>query len=154
MISDTAVSSSPIIIQAPVERVWEVLVDFPNYINWNRFNPDIQTQLSLETPVVMQVVMAGQQFEMTEYMSRIEPCRALAWRMENNPGDPIHAERTQYLEALDANSCKYWSVDEFSGVGMAAMLAESGPAVEAGFELAADCLKQHCEALVGATTSN
>lgn len=147
MISDTAVSSSPIIIKAPVERVWEVLVDFPNYIHWNQFNPGIEAQLKLGTPVVMQVVMAGQQFEMTEYMSRIEPCHALAWRMQNNPGDPIHAERTQYLEPVDANTCKYWSVDEFSGPGMAAMLAASGPAVEAGFELAAHCLKQHCETL-------
>ena len=105
MISETAVSSSPIIIQAPIENVWQVLIDFPNYINWNQFNPGIQAQLSLDTPV-------------------------------------------------DANSCKYWSVDEFSGVGMAAMLAESGPAVEAGFELAAECLKQHCEALVKATNSH
>jgi uncharacterized protein YndB with AHSA1/START domain len=154
MISDTAVSSSPIIIQAPIERVWEVLVDFPNYINWNQFNPGINTELSLGTAVVMQVVMAGQQFEMTEYMSRIEPCRALAWRMENNPGDPIHAERTQYLEPVGTGSCKYWSVDEFSGPGMATMLAESGPAVEAGFELAAQCLKQHCEALPSAAVSD
>ena len=151
MISDTAVSSTPIIINAPAALVWEVLIDFPNYVNWNQFNPGISAELTLGTPVVMQVVMAGHQFEMTEYMSVIEPCQTLAWRMENLPGDPIHAERTQYLETLNATSCKYWSVDEFSGTGMAAMLAESGPAVEAGFELAARCLKQHCEALIDST---
>jgi hypothetical protein len=146
VITETAVSSKEWVINAPVESVWAVLVDFENYHQWNRFNPDIKAELVLGTPVVMQVLLGDNMAEITEYMSRIDPCEAIAWRMQNLPDDPIHAERTQYLKRLSDTSCSYLSVDEFSGPGMSDMLAMMGEPVETGFDLAGAGLNQYCEA--------
>ena len=81
-----------------------------------------------------------------EYITLIEPGRAIAWGMENKPGDPIHAVRTQYLTPLGPLRCSYISVDEFSGEAAAAMLELMGKAVENGFNRCAYDLKKVTEA--------
>lgn len=145
MITETSISSEEIIIEAPVEKVWAVLVDFDNYGKWNQFCPDCQAELTLGSPVVMKTYLGEQLIDQVEYMSRIDPCEAIAWRMENKPGDPIHAERTQYLKKLSETSCSYLSVDEFSGEQVPAMMEFAGEHVENGFNLCARGLKDHCE---------
>ena len=51
MISDTAVASDVVIIQAPAELVWSILVDFERYSEWNRFCPQIKSTLELGAAV-------------------------------------------------------------------------------------------------------
>lgn len=147
MITENTVSSDEIIIQAPVERVWQVLVDFDNYHAWNEFCPVCEATLELGSPVRMQVELGFGLQEQVEYLCRIDPCEAIAWRMENKPGDPIHAVRTQYLKKINATSCSYLSLDEFSGEAVPAMMEAMASGVEAGFNLCARNLRDHCEKL-------
>ena len=147
MITDTAASSDEVTIEAPVELVWDILVDFENYDKWNSFCPSMKTELKLGTPVEMMVDMGEGLFPMVEYMSRIEPNVAIAWAMENKPEDPVHAERTQYLKKISDTRCTYLSVDEFGGPELETMMATSAKAVEAGFNVAAYGLKAYAEKL-------
>jgi uncharacterized membrane protein len=39
MISEDTISSDEVTIAAPVQLVWDVLVDFENYGLWNKFCP-------------------------------------------------------------------------------------------------------------------
>ena len=39
MITETAVFSDEVTIDAPVELVWKILLDFDNYGQWNTFCP-------------------------------------------------------------------------------------------------------------------
>ena len=147
MITADTVSSDQIDIQAPIELVWEVLVDFPNYQAWNTFCPRCEAQLEIGSAIRMQVDLGFGLQEQVEYICRIEPPTAIAWKMNTAPGDPIHAVRTQYLQALDENTTRYVSVDEFSGEAVAGMMDSLGKAVEEGFNRCGYGLKQYCEQL-------
>jgi hypothetical protein len=147
VITESTVSSDVVVIDAPVELVWDVLVDFANYGKWNKFCPSCEAQLTLGTPVKMQVDLGFGLQEQVETMCRIDPCEAIAWRMANNPGDAIHAIRTQYLEKLGDAQCSYVSVDEFSGEAAPGMMELMAKPVEDGFNLCAYGLKEYCEGL-------
>ena len=67
--------------------------------------------------------------------------------MENKPGDPIHADRRQQVTPIDEGSCRYSSIDEFSGEGVPMMIEMLGAQVESGFNLCAQGLKKRAEAL-------
>ena len=51
MISESAVASDVVTIQAPAEWVWSILVDFERYSEWNRFCPQIKSTLELGAAV-------------------------------------------------------------------------------------------------------
>ncbi|MEJ2531734.1 MAG: SRPBCC domain-containing protein [Halioglobus sp.] len=147
MITEDRVSSQEVVISAPIELVWSVLVDFGRYADWNGFCPHAEATLALNEPIRMQVDLGFGLQEQVETICRIEPPTAIAWRMANEPGDPIHAVRTQTLEKLGDARCSYLSVDRFSGPGVPDMMAALGQAVEDGFNRCARDLKRHCEAL-------
>ncbi len=147
MISDDTVSSDEILINAPAEVVWQVLVDFENYGQWNKFCPEIKTRLEIGAAVEMMCDLGHGLQQQVEYMTLIEPNRAIAWGMENKPGDPIHAVRTQRLTPIDEYSCTYISIDEFSGEAIADMLKGFGKNIEDGFNLCANGLKLQAEKL-------
>lgn len=147
MISDDTVSSDEVEIEAPASLVWEVLVDFERYGEWNTFCPGAEATLELDTPIRMQVDLGFGLQEQVEYICRIEPERVIAWRMENRPDDPIHAVRTQTITPLGENRCRYVSLDEFGGPGAAEMMQAMAKPVEEGFNRCAYDLKARCEAL-------
>lgn len=147
MIGTDKVSSDEIIIDAPVEVVWEVLIDFDNYGKWNLFSPQTSAELKLGSPVTMMVDLGNGLQKQVEYITCIEPNEAIAWGMENKPGDPIHAVRTQTLTRLSDSQCSYLSVDEFSGAAVPAMMELMAKPVKDGFNLCAQGLKQYAEQL-------
>ncbi|NIB45179.1 SRPBCC domain-containing protein [Pseudomaricurvus alkylphenolicus] len=147
MIGKDKISTDEIRIEAPVELVWKILVDFENYGKWNKFCPQATAKLEVGSPIHMVLNFGNGPQPWVEYISHIEPNKAIAWRMENKPGDPVHAVRTQTLTKLSETSCSYLSVDEFSGEGVPQMIAESGQAVEDGFNVCAQGLKQYAEQL-------
>jgi uncharacterized protein YndB with AHSA1/START domain len=148
MITGNSVSSDTVEIAAPVALVWQILIDFDNYEKWNRFCPQVYNDaLEIGAAVDMRVDLGAGLTQQVEYITRIEPCRVIAWGMENKPGDPIHAVRTQTLTALGPDRCSYVSVDEFSGEGVAGMMEFMAGPVETGFNLCAYGLKAYAEAL-------
>ena len=150
MINESSVSSEEITINAPAELVWEVLVDFDNYGQWNAFCPEIKGVAEIGAALHMQVDLGNGLQEQVEHVTQMEPCHTIVWSMENKPGDPIHADRTQRITAIDASSCRYWSIDEFSGAAVAQMIEMLGAQVEQGFNLCAAGLKARAEALYSA----
>ncbi|MEE4658900.1 MAG: SRPBCC domain-containing protein [Halieaceae bacterium] len=148
MITDSAVYSDEVTIEAPVELVWDILIDFENYGQWNSFCPQATCEsLTLGTPIDMRVDMGQGLFQQVEYISRVEPLSCLGWAMENKPEDPVHAERLQHLKRLDDQRCTYISMDQFGGPGMKEMMDGAAAAVEEGFNRCAQDLKRHAEAL-------
>ncbi len=148
MITENAVYSDRVTINAPAKLVWEIILDFEQYAEWNAFCPELKNEsLELDTPVVMKIDLGNGLVDQVEYISKVEPERCIAWRMENKPDDPVHAVRTQYIEPVDEQSCIYWTVDEFSGPRMAVMMEHMAEAVERGFNRCAYGLKERAETL-------
>lgn len=147
MSKKVVVSSEKVIINAPAELVWEVLVDFPAYGEWNDFCPSIEAELVLGSPVKMQVDLGMGLQEQVEYITCIEAPRRITWSMENKPEDPVHADRSQIVEPIDEQRCTYVTYDEFSGAAVDAMVEAMGGAVEAGFNRCAQGVKAQAERL-------
>jgi uncharacterized protein YndB with AHSA1/START domain len=147
MITETSVSSEEIVINAPAAIVWDVIVDFANYGLWNTFCPSIKGEPVVGSPVEMQVDMGNGPQLQVEYVTKVEPLRAIVWSMENKPGDPIHADRMQRVTSIDAHSCRYWTIDDFSGEFAGPMIEQMGKTVEKGFNECAAGLKVRAEEL-------
>ncbi len=151
MITDNAVYSDRVTINAPAGVVWDVLLDFENYAEWNAFCPEIKTEsLARGSALDMKIYLGNGLVRQVEYVSKEEPERCISWRMANQPEDPVHAVRSQYIELQDEKTCIYWTVDEFSGPGMAAMMDQMAEAVEIGFNRCAYGLKARAESLYAA----
>lgn len=151
MITASSVSSDEIVINAPAQVVWDVIVDFANYGLWNTFCPSIKGKPVVGSPVEMQVDMGNGLQLQVEYVTKVEPIHTIVWSMENKPGDPIHADRAQYVTPIDDTSCRYVSVDEFSGEFAGPMIEQMGALVEKGFNTCAVDLKKRAEALYSGT---
>lgn len=147
MINKDSVSCDETTIHAPAELVWEVLLDFGNYGEWNAFCPEIKGQPELGAALQMMVDLGNGLQPQVEYVTRLEPCHTIVWSMENKPGDPIHADRTQRITPVDEATCIYWSIDEFSGEAVGPMVEALGAQVEKGFNTCAAGLKARAEAL-------
>jgi hypothetical protein len=146
MITENAVYSDEVTIEAPVEFVWGILLDFANYEQWNSFCPSaVNASLAIGSPVEMMVDLGDGPSKQVEYISRVAPNECIAWAMANKPEDPVHAVRSQYLKRIDDRRCSYLSVDEFAGPQMSAMMEHFSAAVEAGFNRCAYDLKAHAE---------
>ncbi len=148
MITETTVSSDEITINAPVELVWKILLDFDKYPDWNSFCPSIKNDsLEMGSPVEMMVDLGHGPSPQVEYICRVEPEECIAWAMTNKPEDPVHAVRSQYLKRINASSCSYITVDEFGGPEVSAMMDAFASAVEKGFNQCALDLKARAEQL-------
>ena len=148
MITGKLISSDTVEINAPAELVWQILIDFDNYGKWNAFCPEISNEaLEPGAAVDMRVDLGNGLQHQVEYITRVEPNKTIAWGMENKPGDPIQAVRTQTLTARGTDACSYISIDEFSGESASVMIDLMGKAVETGFNCCAYGLKEYAEAL-------
>jgi len=143
--SEDTVSSDEITINAPIDMVWDILVDFEHYGQWNTFCPQCEAVLKIGAPIRMQVDLGFGLQEQVEYISRIEAPTAIAWKMDTQPGDPIQAVRTQYLRKVDEATTVYVSIDEFAGEGVPMMMETLGKAVEDGFNACGYGLKRYAE---------
>lgn len=150
MITDDAVYSDEVEIQAPVELVWQVLTNFADYGKWNPFCPRIKTRLKLGEPVEMMVDLGNGLQEQVEYMARIDAPNAIAWSMTFENRETLYACRTQTLTQVTENSCRYCSVDRFEGKLSAMVLEQTGAAIEKGFNDCAYGLKQFVETMQAA----
>ena len=114
MITENSVGSDEVIINAPVELVWDILLDFANYPEWNTFCPQIKNEsLEMGAAVDMMIDLGGEGLTaQTEYICKVDPQACIAWRMENKTEDPVHAIRSQFLQRIDDNSCSYHTIDE------------------------------------------
>ena len=153
MITANSVSSEEIVINAPAQLVWDVILDFANYGLWNPFCPGMKGEAVLGSPLEMQVDLGDGLQTQVEYVTKLEPFHTIVWSMENKPGDPIHADRTQRIAAIDETSCRYWSVDEFSGEFAGPMIEQLGKQVEQGFNGCAAGLKARAEELFSVANS-
>lgn len=135
-------------IDAPIERVWQVLSRLSEYPTWNPFvvKVDGADTAELGKQLVLHVVWSnGRRMTTGELVTRVEPHAALAWRFTGVlPSlNLVRAERVQSLTALTATTTRYESVESFSGL-LARFVPLAG--VVDGFERMAKALKVRAEA--------
>lgn len=123
-------------IDAPIEHVWQILVDLDRYGEWNPFTPKVETTLRIGDPIHLQVRLVGERLtQRVEWITRNEPY-TLGWEMKLGARFLLYAERVQVLTVLDEARTHYMTEDRFSGWLRSLVVGLFGKAMERGFR---DC---------------
>ena len=152
MTQTAAVTSITVDIHAPAQFVWDVLVDFEKYGEWNPFNPQVEATLEIGKPITMQVVMddPNAASTMTEYFTRIEGPHHLAWELVSSPETGDKVTHDHFINAITATRCTYQHSDTFTGPSSAHIVAQFGDGIKSAFDAVASALKLRAESLYAA----
>lgn len=122
-------------IDAPAERVWEILADLDSYPSWNPFTPQIETSFEVGAPIVLHVSFDGKPpRRQVEFLRAWAPGERLVWGMTIGPAWFFRAERVQRVEPLGPERCRYVSEDAFAGAFSPVVEALYGGRVQRGFD--------------------
>ncbi len=147
-------------IDAPLERVWQVMLDTEAYGEWNPFvvRADTEQPAAVSNPILLHVRWAdGKGTRSPERITAIEPpttdvsgttSALLSYRYEGLPSrlGLVRGTRHQRLTQRAGGPTTYDTVEEFSGP----LVRLAGPArVADGFRRHAEGLKQRSESLGG-----
>ena len=133
-------------IDAPIDRVWDVLTDIEGYGDWNPFTPKVETTLEIGDPVHLCVRLVGNnKINRVETVTRNQPY-TLGWDMKMVTRTLLYAERVQVLTPIDENRTRYMTEDCFSGWLRPVVLGLLGKSMERGFRDCAAGLKKVAEA--------
>lgn len=134
-----------ITINAPLARVWSVLVDLERYGEWNTFVPSMQSSFHVGSRLKMGVQMRKGLFVTSiETITAIEPLQLLAWKTRS-PEWFLQGERFQRITALDEQSTQYWTQEAFSGMFAPVIKSLFGGDLQRGFTAVAHNLKERAE---------
>ena len=144
-----ATIESTIDIDAPIDRVWAILVDLAAYAEWNPFTPRIDASLRVGEPVVLHVAMKpGAKLRVqTEICSANDPAAyELGWGMTMGAPFLLKANRIQRLTPLPGGGTRYDTRDAFSGVLTPLVMALYRAHIQRGFDGVARGLQQRAQA--------
>ncbi len=143
---ERVIASEKIHINAPIERVWAILLDLPRYSQWNPFTYRVDSTLVVGDPVDLYVRMRkrGERVQ-REYVRTVEAPTTLSWGMTMGHAVLLTALRKQTLERIDAKTCSYQTTDAFSGALTPLVTYLFGEDIEEGFNAVARALKAHAE---------
>ena len=101
---------SSCIIDAPSKIVWEILVDFDQYSEWNPFTPRIDIEKRIGSSVVLHVNMNLNQKKLIrqkETLLQWNEGQNINWGISNSM--LIQTVRIQSLTSIDENKTKYYT---------------------------------------------
>jgi len=143
------ITSKTVEIAAPAEFVWDILVDLPGYGDWNPFTVAVESSLEVGDPVNLYIAdpaNPGQRFCVVEYLVAKEPGLLLSWEQRPSETSKDAARRDQYIEAVGADRCRYFTTDLFLGLNADRITEQFGDWVQHSFDALAEALKHHAEA--------
>src|SRR5687768_12648923 len=105
------VTSVTVQINAPAAFVWDVLVDYPSYPEWNPYTIAAETTLELDDRIDLtlpQVDGSDSTFINREFIRIVDPPHHLRYDTgEEMQG--IHAQRDQYITETGPDTCEYYT---------------------------------------------
>jgi hypothetical protein len=143
-----AVVRAEIEIDAPPERVFDILADLDAYPEWNPFTPKVVSTLKIGDPVHLSVhlLSKSKQMQQVEYVTANDRPHKLCWGANIGARFLCRADRCQSLSAIAQDRTHYVCSDEIRGWLTPIVLRFFGPAMQRGFEDCARALKKRAEA--------
>lgn len=138
-----------IIIDAPREKVWEILMDFEEYGNWNPFI----TQISGSTKVGGKLSVKLQQPEGKAFTFKprvvvCEKAEEFKWQGHMIVPGIFDGEHCFKLKPVEGNKTKLIQRENFKGILLKYLWKDLNTKTVRGFELMNSALKERAEASI------
>ena len=144
------VTSVTVEIDAPAAFVWDVLVDYPRYPEWNPYTIAVETTLQIGDPIDLTLPdpdASGGTILNREYIRIVDPPHHLRYDTgEEYPG--LLGQRDQYVTELGPDRCSYHTTDTLSGELADLVMEANGAWIKAGFDAVALALRTRAERLL------
>lgn len=143
------IESVTVTIDAPAELVWEVMVDYARYPEWNPYTVAVETTLEIGDPIDLTLPNpdgSDGTFVNREFIRVVDPPHHLRY----DTGDElegIFAWRDQWIDSLGPERCTYRTTDTFTGEHAELVIETTGAWVKEGFDAVAHALKARAEEL-------
>jgi hypothetical protein len=132
-------------IDAPVERVWAILVDFENYPGWNPLTVKIKGDPEVGHEVTLYAMLGGRCMKRKHCISRVEPNQALCWTIVSNRPWLMRGERCQQLEDLGNGRCRYTNDERVEGLASIPVALLYKAKISRALDQLGEALKQQAE---------
>ena len=136
---------SEIAIDAPPERVWQVLTAFGAYPEWNPFIRSIEGEAKVGSRLKIRIEPPGARgMTFRPTVRAAEPARELRWLGRLFVPGLVDGEHRLALEPLAGGRSRFIQSERFSGL-LVGLLGRTLAATERGFEQMNEALKRRVE---------
>ena len=132
-------------INAPAEKVWQILTDFDSFPRWNPFvikvsgKPKVGEILNIEVQLPESRLM-----KFTPIVLKAEPNRELRW-VGTMPTGAFRGEHFYQIESLGQDKVRFMHGEHFSGWMVRLIWAMVGKATEKGYLIMNEAIKKEAE---------
>jgi hypothetical protein len=139
--------STSIDINASAQKVWQILLDFSAYEQWNPFIRSIGGQAIEGSPLQVQIQPpGGQRMAFKAKVLSAQPGREFRWLGHFILPGLFDGEHCFQLEALGENQVRLTHSERFSGLFLPLLAQSLDTNVRQGFEAMNQALKSRAEA--------
>jgi hypothetical protein len=132
-------------INAPPERVWEILTDFAAWGKWNPFLYRVIGEANLGTQVRTFVKALGRETKLNCHINTLEPNRELRWEWHLLGPGLYRGEHSFSIEPLEGNRVKFVNREVFSGLLVPLFRRSINRGTPSGFKAMDQALKERAE---------
>ena len=133
-------------INAPAERVWELLTDFGSFPDWNPFMQRASGELAVGDKLVIYLKPpGGMGMSFKPIVTKVDPNREFRWLGHFVMRGIFDGEHVFEIEPIGDASCRFVQHEEFRGILVLPMLAMIGKSTERGFNEMNQALKARAE---------
>lgn len=137
-----------IVIAAPPEKVWSVLVDLPGYSSWNTYSPRADGNIHKGGVVTIDAQLGEEVQVVDNRVTRFVPGEVLCWHSMNWYESLARGTRCRFLEQTDAGTTRFRHHEIMEGP-LAWLIEEIyRPRIEAGLAQMNGDLKREAESRV------
>ncbi len=148
--STHVVTSETVEIAAPASFVWDVLVDYASYPEWNPYTIAVETTLAVGDRIDLTLPNpdgSDGTIVNREFIRIVDPPHHLRYDTgEEYPG--LLGMRDQYIAELGPDRCRYHTTDTLSGELADLVMETNGEWIKVGFDSVAHALKARAEQLL------
>jgi hypothetical protein len=135
-----------IVIEIPINEVWDILTDFDNFETWNPFITKIKGKLELGSKLDVHLHPPGTKgFDMNPVLTKVEPVSEFRWMGNLRVKGIFDGEHAFRLEKLENGRTRLIQCERFKGILAPLILHMIGEKTREGFEKMNASLKNECE---------
>lgn len=132
-------------VDAPPERVWQVLMDFDAYPKWNPFIRSIEGAAAIGSRLKVRIEPpGGRGMTFRPTVRAVEPARELRWLGRLLVPGLFDGEHQLAIEPLEGGRTRFVQSERFSGL-LVGLLTSALSATERGFAQMNEALKRRAE---------